>query len=89
MLDLKYLRDNLEEAERRLATRGGTLDLAAFRDLDAAPARSARAKPRPSRRKRTASPQLIGQTRDKSQVQGEDRPHERGLRPRSRSWTTN
>jgi len=34
MLDLKYLRDNLDEAERRLATRGGGLDLGSIRGLD-------------------------------------------------------
>ncbi|MBI1922110.1 MAG: serine--tRNA ligase [Geobacter sp.] len=34
MLDKRYLRDNLEEAERRLKTRGGALDLAPFKVLD-------------------------------------------------------
>ncbi len=34
MLDIKYLRDNLEEAERRLKTRGGSIDLSGFRALD-------------------------------------------------------
>ncbi|MBI5492351.1 MAG: serine--tRNA ligase [Deltaproteobacteria bacterium] len=34
MLDIKYLRDNLEEAEKRLKTRGGSIDLSSFRALD-------------------------------------------------------
>lgn len=34
MLDKRYLRDNLEEAERRLKKRGGALDLAPFKALD-------------------------------------------------------
>jgi seryl-tRNA synthetase len=34
MLDMKYIRENLDEAERRLATRGGASCLAGFRDLD-------------------------------------------------------
>ncbi|RLB62524.1 MAG: serine--tRNA ligase, partial [Deltaproteobacteria bacterium] len=35
MLDLKFLRDNLAEVERRLTTRGGAVDLGDFRELDA------------------------------------------------------
>ena len=34
MLDVKFLRENLEEAERRLKTRGGAIDLSGFRELD-------------------------------------------------------
>jgi seryl-tRNA synthetase len=34
MLDSKFLRDNLETVDARLKTRGGTLDLSAFRELD-------------------------------------------------------
>jgi len=34
MLDSKYLRDNLEAIEKRLAARGGTVDLSGFRSLD-------------------------------------------------------
>ena len=34
MLDVKYLRENLEIAEARLKTRGGTIDLSGFRELD-------------------------------------------------------
>ncbi|MBI2413842.1 MAG: serine--tRNA ligase [Deltaproteobacteria bacterium] len=35
MLDIKYLRDNLEEAEKRLSSRSGSIDLSRFRALDA------------------------------------------------------
>ena len=34
MLDSKFLRDNLETVEARLKTRGGTVDLGGFRNLD-------------------------------------------------------
>ncbi|CAG1064754.1 seryl-tRNA synthetase [uncultured bacterium] len=35
MLDLKFLRENLEEIEKRLKTRGGDADLSGFKELDA------------------------------------------------------
>ncbi len=34
MLDMKFIRDNLDQAEAALATRGGNLSLAGFRELD-------------------------------------------------------
>ncbi len=34
MLDIRYIRENLEEVEARLKTRGGAIDLGPFRDLD-------------------------------------------------------
>lgn len=34
MLDIKYLRENLAEAEKRLASRGGAIDLSRFKLLD-------------------------------------------------------
>ncbi|MFQ5464527.1 MAG: serine--tRNA ligase [Thermodesulfobacteriota bacterium] len=34
MLDIRFLRENLEEAERRLAARGGGVDLSGFKALD-------------------------------------------------------
>lgn len=34
MLDLKFLRENLEEVEKRLKTRGGDTDLSGFKELD-------------------------------------------------------
>ena len=35
MLDVKFIRDNLDQAEAALATRGGAISLARFRELDA------------------------------------------------------
>ncbi|HBG46697.1 MAG TPA: serine--tRNA ligase [Deltaproteobacteria bacterium] len=35
MLDIKFLRENLEEVEKRLKTRGASIDLTPFRALDA------------------------------------------------------
>ncbi|MCC6502924.1 MAG: serine--tRNA ligase [Deltaproteobacteria bacterium] len=35
MLDLKFLRENLEEVEKRLKARGGDIDLSGFKELDA------------------------------------------------------
>lgn len=34
MLDIRFIRENLEEAEKRLKTRGSTVSLAGFRELD-------------------------------------------------------
>jgi seryl-tRNA synthetase len=34
MLDIKFLRDNLEEVEKRLALRGGIIDLSEFKKID-------------------------------------------------------
>ncbi|MDP2689462.1 MAG: serine--tRNA ligase, partial [Deltaproteobacteria bacterium] len=34
MLDIKYLREHIEEAEQRLKTRGGALDLSPLKALD-------------------------------------------------------
>ncbi|MGE0919003.1 serine--tRNA ligase [Trichlorobacter lovleyi] len=34
MLDIKFIRDNLDQAEAALATRGGNISLARFRELD-------------------------------------------------------
>lgn len=34
VLDVKFLRENLEEVEKRLKTRGGAVDLSGFRELD-------------------------------------------------------
>lgn len=34
MLDMKFIRDNLDRAEAALATRGGNISLASFRELD-------------------------------------------------------
>jgi seryl-tRNA synthetase len=70
MLDLKFLRDNLDEVERRLATRGGTVDLGAFRNLDEK-RRALLGEAENLKAERNQVSALIGKTKDKSQVQGE------------------
>ena len=70
MLDLKFLRDNLDEVERRLATRGGAVDLGAFRALDDS-RRSLLSEAESLKAERNQVSALIGRTKDKSQVQGE------------------
>jgi len=70
MLDSRYLRENLEEAERRLATRGGDIDLSAFRGLDEK-RRGLLVEAESLKAERNQVSALIGKTRDKSQVQGE------------------
>jgi len=70
MLDLKFLRDNLDEVERRLATRGGAVDLGAFRALDDN-RRSLLSEAENLKAERNQVSALIGRTKDKSQVQGE------------------
>ena len=70
MLDLKFLRDNLDEVERRLATRGGAIDLGDFRELDAA-RRDLLSEAEALKAERNQVSALIGKTKDKSQVQGE------------------
>ncbi len=70
MLDLKFLRDNLDEVERRLATRGETVDLGAFRVLDDR-RRGLLSEAESLKAERNQVSALIGRTRDKSQLQGE------------------
>jgi len=70
MLDLKFLRDNLDEVERRLATRGDAIDLSSFRDLDAG-RRALLSEAEALKAERNQVSALIGKTKDKSQVQGE------------------
>ena len=70
MLDIRYLRDNLDEAEARLHTRGEAVGLGAFRDLDAR-RRALLGENETLKAERNSVSALIGQTRDKSQVQGE------------------
>lgn len=70
MLDLKFLRDNLDEVERRLTTRGGAVDLGAFRALDDR-RRGLLSEAESLKAERNQVSALIGRTRDKSQVQGE------------------
>jgi seryl-tRNA synthetase len=70
MLDIRYLRDNLAEAETRLATRGAAAGLETFRALDAR-RRALLGESESLKADRNSVSALIGQTRDKSQVQAE------------------
>ncbi len=70
MLDLKFLRDNLDDVERRLQTRGGDLNLSGFRDLDRRRRRLLQ-ESETLKAERNQVSALIGRTKDKSQVQGE------------------
>ncbi|MHC5136620.1 MAG: serine--tRNA ligase [Planctomycetota bacterium] len=70
MLDLKYLRENLDEVERRLNTRGGAVDLGDFRNLDDK-RRALLSEAETLKAERNQVSALIGKTKDKSQVQGE------------------
>jgi seryl-tRNA synthetase len=70
MFDVKYLRDNLEQARERLASRGGEIDLAPFADLDAR-RRALLGEGETLKAERNKVSALIGKTKDKSQVQGE------------------
>ena len=68
MLDMKYIRENLDEAERRLATRGGTPYLEGFRDLDERRRALLREGESLKAVKNSVSEE-IGKVKDKSQVQ--------------------
>ncbi len=70
MLDSRYLRDHLEEAQRALATRGGEIDLSPFAELDGR-RRELLAEAEALKAERNQVSALIGKTRDKSQVQDE------------------
>lgn len=70
MLDIKYLRDNLEHAEKSLANRGGSLDLSDFNTLDEQ-RRTLLNEAEGLKAEKNKVSALIGKTRDKSQVQGE------------------
>ena len=70
MLDLKFLRENLDEVERRLNTRGGAVDLGDFRNLDDK-RRALLSEAEMLKAERNQVSALIGKTKDKSQVQGE------------------
>jgi seryl-tRNA synthetase len=70
MLDIRYLRDNLDEAEARLHTRGEAVGLAPFRALDAR-RRELLGESEALKAERNNVSALIGRTKDKSQLQGE------------------
>ncbi len=70
MLDLKFLRDNLEEVERRLATRGGVVALGDFRALDDR-RRGLLSEAESLKAERNQVSALIGRTKDKNLVHSE------------------
>jgi seryl-tRNA synthetase len=69
MLDSKYLRDNLESVEARLRTRGGAVDLAGFRELDAR-RRELLQQSEELKALRNRVSEEISRIKDKSQAQG-------------------
>ncbi|MFA5700225.1 MAG: serine--tRNA ligase [Desulfuromonas sp.] len=70
MLDIRYLRDNLDVAEQRLATRGENLELSDFRRLDAS-RREVLGQSETLKAEKNRVSAIIGSTKDKSQVQAE------------------
>jgi seryl-tRNA synthetase len=70
MLDIRYLRDNPDEAEARLRTRGEAVGLAPFRALDAR-RRELLGENETLKAERNNVSALIGRTKDKSTVQDE------------------
>jgi seryl-tRNA synthetase len=70
MLDLKFLRDNPDEVERRLASRGDAIDLVGFCELDGR-RRELLGQAETLKAERNQVSALIGKTKDKSQVQDE------------------
>ncbi|PLX97412.1 MAG: serine--tRNA ligase, partial [Desulfuromonas sp.] len=70
MLDIKYLRENFDAAEKALATRGGGIDLSGFKALDLK-RRELLGEVETLKAEKNAVSALIGKTKDKSQVQGE------------------
>lgn len=70
MLDLKYLRDNLDSAEKSLANRGGKVDLGPFRSLDQR-RRNLLGESEALKAEKNRVSAIIGKTKDKSQVQDE------------------
>src|SRR4051812_17775577 len=65
MLDLKYVRENLEEAEARLRTRGPGATLSGLRDLDDR-RRNLLQQSESLKAERNRVSKVIGQTKDKS-----------------------
>lgn len=70
MLDIKYLRENFETAEKALATRGGGVDISAFKELDLQ-RRELLGQVETLKAEKNSVSALIGKTKDKSTVQGE------------------
>jgi len=70
MFDVKYLRDHLEQARQRLATRGGEIDLSPFGALDTR-RRELLGESESLKAEKNRVSALIGKTKDKSQVKDE------------------
>lgn len=70
MLDVKFLRDNFEQVEQRLATRGEAVNLDAFRQLDSQ-RRELLGQADTLKAEKNRVSALIGKTKDKSQVKEE------------------
>lgn len=68
MLDMKYIRENSDEAERRLSSRGGASYLEGFRELDEK-RRSLLRESESLKALRNSVSEEIARTKDKSQVQ--------------------
>jgi seryl-tRNA synthetase len=68
MLDVKYLRENLESTETRLKSRGGAVDLSGFRALDDERRKLLQENEQLKAERNRVSDE-IGKVRDKSQVQ--------------------
>jgi seryl-tRNA synthetase len=68
MLDVKYLRENLESAEARLRTRGAAVDLSGFRELDEERRKLLQENEQLKAERNRVSDE-IGKVKDKSQVQ--------------------
>ncbi len=67
MLDMKFIRDHLDQVEQRLASRGGELSLAGFRQLDERRRRLLTESEQLKAQKNSASEE-IAKVKDKSQV---------------------
>jgi len=70
MLDVRFLRENFEQAEQRLATRGEAINLDAFRQLDSQ-RRELLGQADTLKAEKNRVSALIGKTKDKSQVKDE------------------
>jgi len=70
MLDIRYIRENLEEVETRLKTRGSGVDLSGFRELDGR-RRGLLQEAETLKALRNRVSDEISRVKDKSQVQGQ------------------
>ena len=70
MLDIKYLRENFAAAEKALSARAGKIDLSGFTTLDQQ-RRELLSEGETLKAEKNKVSAMIGQTKDKSQVQGE------------------